>query len=159
MAFLAIRRESRRGMIRIVGLVIIRRMATRAIGRRAGIPRCMAVDAGSRLVRPFQRKISGVMIKRTRGVACRVTGKTGRAVVCISVDSIVLVIRLRVGMTSRAGKLRKVRRIRMAIGTLIPFALVLAAIDREMLPVVVKGSGRPCRFTMTTGTVHRELGR
>lgn len=154
-----IRRYGECGVARICALIVIRGMTTRAIGRRAGVPRCMAVDAGSRLVCPCQRKISSVMIERTGGVACRMTGKTGRAVVRISVYSIVFVICLRVGMACRTGKLRKVGGIRMAIGALIPFALVLATIDREILPVVVKSSRRPCRLAVTTGTVHRELSR
>ena len=44
---------------------------------------------------------------------------------------------------------RKIIRVGMAIITLIPFALVLSAIDREVFDIVIESSWLPCVFTMT----------
>ena len=143
-----IRRYSECGMARIGALIVIRRMATRAIGRGAGISGCVAIDAGGRLVRPGQREISIVVIESGAYISCRVAGKTGRTVVRISVNSIVLIIRLGVFMTRYAGKLRIIRRICVAIDALIPFALVLAAVYREICGIVLhKSSRHPVRIS------------
>lgn len=60
-------------------------------------------------------------------------------------------------MTGDTGILRIIRRVRMAVLTLIPFALVRPAVYRKILPVVVKGCWYPSRFVVATGTIGREI--
>ena len=64
-----------------------------------------------------------------------------------------LVVGLRVGMTRDTGKDRKVIGIGMAIITLIPNALMLPAVDREILRIMVKVGWRPSCLAMAGGTV------
>lgn len=145
---------------RIGALIVIRRMATRTIGRRAGITGCMAIDAGGRLVRPRQREISAVVIESGAHIACRVAGKAGRAVVHISVDTTMIIIRFGVFMTRYAGKLRIIRRICVAIGALVPFSFVCPAVDREICCIVLHVCRRhPVRISrVALYTVLGEVG-
>lgn len=68
-----------------------------------------------------------------------------------------LVACLGIGMARYAGVLRIVRRIRMAILTLIPFALMRSAVNRKILTVMIKGCRHPGCFTVTTGAIRREV--
>ena len=97
----------------------------------------MAIITSGCQVHSRQREIRGVMIEGTSSVACRVAGKTGRAVVRISVYANVLIVRFRVLMAGYAGKFCEIRRIGMAIGTLIPFTFVRAAVYREVRRIVI----------------------
>ena len=47
----------------------------------------------------------------------------------------------------------------MTIGTLIPFTLVFAAVNGEILPVVIERRRGPGRFGMATRTISREMRR
>ena len=73
-------------------------------------------------------------IVRTPG---RVTGKTSRTVVRITIYPIVVIVRFRIGMAGRAGKFCIVRRIGMAVLAQIPRPLVLAAVYREIIGIVL----------------------
>ena len=73
-------------------------------------------------------------IVRTPG---RVTRKTSRTVVRITIHPIVVIVRFRVDMAGRAGKFRIVRRIGVAVLTQIPGPLVLAAVYREIIGIVL----------------------
>lgn len=68
-----------------------------------------------------------------------------------------IVIRFRFGMANRTTESRVIPRRGMAVGALIPFSLVFAAVNGEKHPVVVKGGRRPGRFTVAAGAVGREL--
>ena len=53
----------------------------------------------------------------------------------------------------------KIARIGMALRTLCPFSFVCAAIDAEILTVMVKGGWCPGSLAMATLTSGREIGR
>ena len=77
------------------------------------------------------------VVKNIVGTPGGMAGQTGRAVVRIAVHPVVLIIRFRVRVTGSTGKLRIVRRICMAFLTLIPHALVFAAVNREIIGIVL----------------------
>lgn len=153
----AIGRNGQRYVIRIQALVVIRCMATGTGSWSTGIAIGVTLVTTRGNVRPGQWKIGGIVVKRPRSITCRVASQAGRAVVGISADAIVLVIGLRVGMAGGTGKFSVIGRVGMALGTLIPLPLVLAAVNGEILPVVVKGRRRPGRFGMATRTISREM--
>ena len=62
-------------------------------------------------------------------------------------------------MTVCTGHLGVIGRITVTVGTLIPLAFVISAVNWEILCVVVEGSGCPGRFTVTTGAIGRKLSR
>lgn len=155
----AIGRDGQRHVIWIQALVVIRCMATGTGSRCTGVAIGVTLVATGGNVRPGQRETGGVVIKRSRSITGRVTGQAGRAVVGISVDAVVVVVGLRVGMAGDARKFRVIRGVGMALGTLVPFTFVLAAVYGEILAVVVEGRRRPGCFGMATRTIGREMCR
>lgn len=149
----AVRRNRQGDVLRVGGLVVIRCVTTRTIRRRSGITRSVATQTGGRNVCARQREICVIVVKPVGRTACRVTGQASRTVVSKTVDPIVLIGGFRVGMASGTREFRVVRRVRMAIRALIPLSFVLAAVNRKILAVVVKSSGRPGRFAVTGGAV------
>ena len=85
------------------------------------------------------------------------TGKTSNAVVDIATHPLVFVVGLRVGMTRDTGEYLIITRRSMTIAALIPFAPMLAGIDREVLGVVIKRRWGPCVFIVTGRTILRKL--
>ncbi len=119
----------------------------------------MAINTICRQVRACQRETGVVVIKCITCVPGGVAGEASGAVVYISVNPVVLIICFRVGMAGRAGELRKVGRVGMAIEALIPFSLMFTTVNWEILTIVVKGGGHPSRFAVATGAVCWELCR
>ncbi len=62
-------------------------------------------------------------------------------------------------MANRTTERGVIARRGMAVGTLIPFAFVFAAINGEMHDIVVESCRFPGCFAMATGAVCRELCR
>lgn len=138
MAVFTIGRNANCLVVRICTLIVIYRMAGYTFGRSAGETIGMAIDTSSCQVRPGQREVCGVVVKRIIGISGRVTGKTGRIKINIPVHAGVLIVRLRVGVAICAGKFHVIRRISMAIRTCRPFSLVLSTVNWEILVVVIK---------------------
>ena len=88
--------------------------------------------------------------------ACRMTGQARGAVVGITGNAIVIIVGFRIHVAGDAGEFRIVCRIGMAIDTGAPFAIVLAAENGEVLPVVIEGGRDPAGFTMTGSAVLRK---
>jgi hypothetical protein len=109
------------------------------------------------LVSSGEREARQIMIEYIGGISGRVAGQTGCTVVGIAVYALVLLIRIRIGMTVYTGNFSVIGRVGVAIGTLVPFSLVITAVYGEILCVMVKTGGRPCRFTVATGTIGRKL--
>ena len=70
------------------------------------------------------------------------TGETSVALVNIPTHTCVILVGLRRSMTCRAGKDGVVVRVGMTVCTLIPCAIVSAAVDREILVVMIAVFGR-----------------
>jgi hypothetical protein len=64
-----------------------------------------------------------------------------------------LFIGFRIGVTRDASEYGKIIWVDVAIITLIPYSLMLTAIDREMLDIMIEGSGFPCDFAMAGSAV------
>lgn len=137
-----IRRDRERSVVRVGALIVIRRVASRTIGRSTGITVGVAVEAIGRLVLPCQREIGVVVVENIVFISCRMAGKACRAVVGISVHATVFVVRFRVFVAGGAGKFGVIRRIGMTIEALIPFAFVFTAVYREIRSVVLGVLGR-----------------
>ena len=69
------------------------------------------------------------------------------------------VIGFGVGMTGQTGKICVVGGIGVAICALVPFAFVFAAVNGEMLVVVVESRRYPGVFAVTIGAVGRKIQR
>ena len=78
------------------------------------------------------------MVKSIVGIPGRVAGETGRAVISITADAIVLIIGFRIGMAGSTGDYGIIGRIGMTIHTGIPFAIMRPAVNREILGIVVE---------------------
>lgn len=137
MAARTIRREPQYCVAGVGALVVIGRMATRTIGRRARISRCMALRTIYRQVRTRQREIGFAMVENIRCVAVRVAGQASRAVIRITIDPAVLIVSGRVGMATGASKLSIVAGVAVAIGAFIPGPLVRPAVDREIIHIML----------------------
>lgn len=87
--------------------------------------------------------------------------KAGRTLPNIAGTTLVIDghIGLVVFMTEYALKDRIVGRINVAVGAIVPFALMLARIDREVLRVVVPVCRSPSRRRVTRLTICREIRR
>ena len=135
-------------VVRVGTLIVILRMTGRAICWRAGIPRGMTGRAGRADVRAGQGEVGFAVIEPVVSLAGRMAGQAGGTVVGIAVHAIVVVIRFRVGMAGDAGKFGVIRRIRMAVQALLPFSLVLPAVNREIVGIVL---GVFCRHPVRIG--------
>ncbi len=80
-----------------------------------------------------ERESGTVVIEYIVGTTGRVACQTSGVIVCVTANTIMLIIGLRIGMTADTGVFRIVCRIGVAVGTLAPFALMFPAIYREML--------------------------
>lgn len=140
-------------MIRVRRLVKISGVASRALRRCACITACMTVNTVRCKVRARQRETRHVVVKTIRCASGWVTGQTSRTVVRIPVYPVVAIVRFRVGVAGGTGEFSVVRRVGVAIHTGIPFAVVLSAVNREVLRIVVKSGGCPGTFRMTGGTI------
>lgn len=88
-------------------------------------------------------------------------GITGRTCITVPLDIVVFVGKVRsiiVLMAIDAAERRKIVGRRMAFRTLVPFAPVISAVDRENLVVVVKGGRRPGCFRMAACAIGGKLG-
>lgn len=132
----AVRREAGGRMVWVGRLVEIRRVTGRTIRWRPRKTVRVAVDALGRLVRPVEREIRCVVVKRCVRIPRWVAGQTGRAIINIPVHARMLVIRFRVRMAGRAGELPKIRRVLMAFNTLRPLVFMFPRINWEKLAVV-----------------------
>ena len=112
----------------------------------------MALCAIGRCVASRQGECSHVVIKVYGFTTRWVTRQTCRIVKCISRDSGMLSVCFRIGVTGGTGKNRIVIRGGMAVGTIIPRSFVFAAVDGEVLIVMIKGGGYPCCFVMAVYT-------
>lgn len=70
-----------------------------------------------------------------------------------------IIIRLRFAMANRTTERGVIARRGMAVGALIPFPFVFAAINGKMHDIVVESCRFPGCFAMATGAVCRELCR
>ena len=125
-------------MIRIGSLVEIHRVTRSAIRRRPDITSRVTGHAFRCKVRACEGKICRIVVKNHVCIAGWVTGKAGRAVENVSADSFVLVVRFRIGVAGRAGENGIIRQVGVAICAGIPLPVVLAAVNREMHPIVVE---------------------
>lgn len=136
-------------MVWILAAIVIGSMAGRTLGRGTSIPGSMTGNAISRKMRPCQRETRRIVIKHIVGIASRVTGQASRIGVGITNHPVVTVVCGWIGMATDACKLSIIRRVGMAICTSIPFPLVFAAVNREILGIVVESCRRPGCFRMT----------
>jgi len=84
--------------------------------------------------------------------------EAGIAFVNIAAYALVTIVRLRIGVTIGAPHLCVIINIAVAIGTIIPSALVCTTVYWEVLAIVVEGRWRPFIFAVTSGTISGELG-
>ena len=157
-ALCTIRPEVEGDMVWIGRLVEVGHMTGIAVGRRALVPGGMAGGAIDGDMRAGQWEVGQAMVEGIIGITGRMTGVTGIAVVGISGDALVIIVRLRIQVTPGTAKFRVVVGIDMAFHTLRPFALVLAAVDREILGIVIEVGRDPGILGMAAGAIRRELG-
>lgn len=157
MAGSTVRGEIQSGVIGVGCLIEVRKMARITISGCPGIPRRMAIDAIHRGMCTSQWKAGIVMIKGIIGITGRMAGKTGGAVIRVSGYTHVVIVRFRIHMAGGAGKLGIVGRVGMAVYTLIPFALVLATVDRKVFHVMIKRGWLPGGLGVAGNAISREL--
>ena len=148
-----IRRELQVGVVRIGCLVVISLVAGCAVSWRTCIPGGMAFDTVCGQVHPGQWESRQVMVKYIIRATRWVTGQTGRRIIGITIYTCVFIVSLRIGMTGHAGKFGVIRRIRMAVHTLVPLPVVFSTIDRKILSIVVKGRRYPLTFRVAGRTI------
>lgn len=124
-------------VVRVARLIKLLDMTGRAFGRGAGITVGVTFDAIGGQVSPGQREGREAVIEAVVGTAVRMAGQAGRAVVDIAVDPFVVVIGFRIDVAGDAGKLRETRTVRVTVDAFHPFALVRAAIDREIVAIML----------------------
>ena len=109
-------------------LVVAAHMAITAHQGGSGVSAGMAIGTGRNRMGPGKRESCIVVIETGGCVPGRMAGKTGRAAVIIPIHTTVLIIRVCfvVLVTIDATELTIIRRIGMAIRTLLPFSVVLA---------------------------------
>lgn len=108
------------------------------------ISRSMTLQTTRGGMRAGQRKLGHVVVKNQVCIAGRVTGQAGRAFVHVSIYIIVFLVCFGVLVAYRAAEYRKIGWIGMAIHALIPFTLVLTAVNGEVIGIVLrKRSGHP----------------
>jgi len=100
------------------------------------------------------------VIETPFSIAVRMALITGYAIVGVPPYSLVSIIHscLVVLMAINAGIYGIVTGIGMAVGAIVPFALVLAGIDREILTVVIESRRFPGNGIMAILTGDRKLG-
>lgn len=147
----AVHRKSKRRVIGIYGLIIGLHMAGSAFRRGAGVPARMTADTGGCRVGSRQWKSRAVVIKSL--ITARVAAKACRARIRITRNARMMIIGLRIGVTGDARKHGIIVFLYMAIFACIPFPLVFSAVDRKILPVVIKRRWNPAFLRMTGCTI------
>ena len=109
-----------------------------AVGRRTRKTIGMAGQTFQSNMPAGQREISGVVVETAVRIASRVAGEAGCVFIGITAHAIVRTVRFGVFMASGAGEKRVIRSIRMAVQALVPSAFMCAAVNREILPVVLR---------------------
>ena len=89
------------------------------------------------------------MVKNIDDIAYWMAGKTGIAFVNISANTGVLLIRFRVLVAGGTGELAIVARHIVTVEALVPFAIMSAAVNGEILFVVVVSRWFPGGFRVT----------
>ena len=136
-------------MVGIGGLIKCWCMTCLAFGGRSFKPVCMALKTVDTGVCACQRKSCGAVVKAPVCFSIWMAGQTCCAIVYIAIDTRVLIICFRVGMTGNTGKQGVITRGGVTCCTLIPLSVVSPAINREVLVIVIKGGGDPSSFCMT----------
>ena len=147
--------------LQVIGVdrcIVFSNMAGGTIRGGARKSRCMTIQATGSQVSPRQCKGGGVVVENIVPIPGGVAGQTCIALVNIPSDTCMRIVGLRICVTAGTGEQRIISRVGMAVETLAPFPLVSAAVDGEMLSIVVKSGGNPAAFSMATGTVRRKLG-
>lgn len=152
-----VRGEIQSSVIGVGSLIEVRKMASIAICGCSDIPGRVAVDTVGRSVSTSEWEGSIVMVKGIVCIASRVAGKTGGAVIGVSGYTHVVIVRFRIHMTGGTGKLHVVGRVNMTVHTFIPFALVLATVDWEVLHVMIKRGWLPGGLSVASDAISREL--
>ena len=98
----------------------------------------MAIDASRRQVHSREREGRCIVIKNHGGITGGVAGQAGLIQVDVAVHTGVFIVGSRIEVTIGAGYLHVVCRVTVAIRTNRPFPFVLAAVNREILIVVIK---------------------
>ena len=86
-----------------------------------------------------QREGRHAVIEHIIRTTSRVAYQTGGTVVRITGYAIVHIVRFRIHVAGGAGEFGVIGRIGVAVDACIPFALVLAAEDGEVLTIMIKG--------------------
>ena len=147
-------------MVWIDGLIKILGMACLTL--RGGPFKCsigMTQETIGCSVGSGQWKGCGVVVKSTFCLTCGVAGQACRAVIDISRYAGMLFVCFRVGVTGDTGKLTKISGRCMTIYTIAPFPFVRSAINRKILSVMIKRSGRPGILVVTHCTFSRKAKR
>jgi hypothetical protein len=118
-------------------LVEIIGVAACAIGGCTGVvPSGMTKSAVRRKVCPRQREVSRIMVKSAIRLTRRVAGQAGRIFIDIAHHAPVLIVRFWVDMADGTTVHGVIVRVDMALRATAPDALVLAAVNREVLRIV-----------------------
>ena len=118
----------------------------------------MAVKAVRHRVRPSEREARVVVVETVVRVPRRMASEAGRRIVRITIYAHVFIVRFGVQMAADATELRIVRRGRVALDALAPFARMCARVYREILTIMVKIGGLPFALRMAGNTVRGKLG-
>lgn len=143
----------------ICGLQVIGLVAIKAICGCTGIAALMTLQTFHVDVRPGEREIRGIVIESARTFTSRVAGKTGIAFINIAADTLMLLIRIGLVVLMAVDTTEQcvIRRICVTFRTVHPFALMRAAVNREIQSVMIKGGGLPGRFAMAGFAIRRKL--
>ena len=135
-------------MVRVSGFIKCWGVTCLAFSRRSFKSVCMALKAVDTGVCACQRKSCGAVVKASVCFSVWMAGQACCAVVHITIDTRVLIICFRIGMTGNTGKQSVITRGGVTCCTLIPLSIVSPAINREVLVIVIKGGGDPTSFCM-----------
>lgn len=84
--------------------------------------------------------------------------QTGIAIINVTRNLAMIIIRLRLRMAGQTGKNRIRTRVLMALNTVIPGLSVFSAVNRKILPVMIKSGRFPSGVSgMTHHTINGEL--
>ena len=138
-----IRREVEGLVVRIGCNVPVGHVAGVTIRGCPSIPGGMALDAIGGGMGPGQREAGVAVVKGIIGVAGRMAGEAGITVVVVTRYADMVIIRFGIGMASRAGEFGIIGRVGMTVRTLVPLTQMLAAVNGEILSVMVECGRRP----------------
>ena len=118
---------------------------------------CVTLQAIDCSVGSRKRKHRHIMVKDHIGISRGVTSETGGVLIGIPLHSCVLIVGFRVLVTGYTCKQIPLAGCVVALHTFIPHSLMLAAVDRKIHSVMVKGGWLPGSFCMALSTLYREL--